>query len=85
MLINEILKLNSKVELSDSSLAALAMYEKFGSNIYEMLKNTEHGKKLIQNGFENDIEYCSRYDITNNIPYFQSNVLKLLIPGGSEY
>ena len=85
MLIDEIVKMNSKVELSDSSLAALAMYEKFGSNIYEMLKNTEHGKKLIQNGFESDIEYCSRCNTTNNIPYFKSNVLKLLIPGGSEY
>lgn len=85
MLINEIVKMNSKVELSDSSLAALAIYETFGSNIYEMLLNTEHGKKLIQNGFESDIEYCSRCDITSNIPYFKSNTLKLFIPAGSEH
>ncbi len=83
MLINKMVKMNSKTELSDSSLAALAMYEKFGANIYEMLKNTEHGKKLIANGFEGDIEYCSRCDITNNIPYFKLNVLKLLVPGAS--
>ena len=59
-------------------MAAQVLYEKFGDDIPKMLDNTEHGKRLIQNGFKKDIEYCSRYNITKNIPYFDGNALKLL-------
>ena len=78
MLISKIKKTNRSAKISDSSRAALALYEKFDDNIQKMLEDTEHGKRLIQNGFKNDIEFCSRYNITKNIPYFDDNALKLL-------
>ena len=78
MLVGRIKRLNRSVKISDSSIAAQVLYEKFGDDIPKMLDNTEHGKRLIQNGFKKDIEYCSRYNITKNIPYFDGNALKLL-------
>ncbi|MEJ2506069.1 MAG: 2-phosphosulfolactate phosphatase [Ignavibacteriaceae bacterium] len=78
MLVGRIKRLNRSVKISDSSIAAQVLYEKFEDDIPKMLDNTEHGKRLIQNGFKKDIEYCSRYNITKNIPYFDGNALKLL-------
>ncbi|UCH65496.1 MAG: 2-phosphosulfolactate phosphatase [Ignavibacterium sp.] len=78
MLIEEMRKKHFEVELSDSSLAALALYNEFGTNILEMLKHSEHGKKLLENGFEKDLEYCSNYSVTSSIPSFEGNTLKLL-------
>ena len=80
MLIEEMRKKDISIGLSDSSLAALAIYERFGLNILEMLKHSEHGKKLLQNGFERDLEYCSRYSVTSTIPYFDGKTLKVLDP-----
>jgi 2-phosphosulfolactate phosphatase len=80
MLIEEMRKMDINIELSDSSLAAIALYEKFGINILEMLKHSEHGKKLLQNGFEGDLEYCSKYSVTSTIPSFDGKTLKLLDP-----
>lgn len=77
MLIARTKRLSRSVKISDSAKAAMALYEKFGENILEMLENTEHGKRLIQNGFKKDIEYCSRYNITKNIPAFDGYTLKL--------
>lgn len=80
MLIEEMRKKETNVELSDSSLAALALYNEFGTNILEMLKHSEHGKKLLENGFEKDLEYCSNYSVTSSIPSFDGNTLKLINP-----
>jgi 2-phosphosulfolactate phosphatase len=77
-LIEEIKKKKKKTELSDSAAAAFAIYERFGNGIFEMLKNTEHGKKLLENGFENDLEFCSGLNIISGIPYFDGTALKLL-------
>jgi len=78
MLIEEMRKKNIDIELSDSSLTAHTLYERFGTNILEVLKHSEHGKKLLQNGFERDLEYCSRYDVTSTIPFYDGRTLKLL-------
>jgi len=80
MLIAELKKMNIDIEHSDSSLTAFALYESLGTNILEMLKNSEHGKKLLDNGFEEDLEYCSRYNVTVAIPSYDGRTLKLLDP-----
>jgi len=77
-LIEEIKKKKKNIEISDSSAAAFALYETFGSDILEMLKNTEQGKKLIENGFEEDLQFCSELNINSAIPYFDGIKLKSL-------
>jgi 2-phosphosulfolactate phosphatase len=77
-LIEEINKKKKNIKVSDSSAAAFALYERYGDNILEMLKNTEQGKKLIENGFEKDLEFCSALNIHSILPYFDGIKLKSL-------
>jgi 2-phosphosulfolactate phosphatase len=64
--------------LNDSSTACLSLYKTYGSDIFEMLKISDHGKLLIENGFEEDIKICSKVDNIKVIPFFKENVVKLM-------
>ena len=77
-LVSEIQKYKDEIELSDSSKASISLNKSFGKNIHKMLKETEHGQILIENGFEKDIEYCSKLDLLEAIPVFSNNALRLL-------
>jgi 2-phosphosulfolactate phosphatase len=65
------------VELSDSASASLILNKSF-SSVVNMLKECEHGKKLIDNGFEKDIEFCSKMNTVDIIPFYNSGILKLI-------
>lgn len=78
-LISEILKGKKDLELSDTAKASVALNKAFGKNILNMLSETEHGKLLIENGFEDDIKFCSKLNTINTIPCFSGNVIKLLV------
>ncbi len=77
-LISEVLKLNESLVLTDAAKASVAISKSFGKNILKMMKESEHGKILIENGFENDLKYCSKISTSEVIPYYSGNVLKLL-------
>ncbi len=76
-LVSIIQTLSKNIELSDSSKACLALNKSFGKSILAMLKGSEHGKLLIENGFEEDLKFCSETDSIKVIPYFKENVIKL--------
>ena len=76
-LISEISKLNEELYLSDSAKASVALNKSFGKNILKMLEESEHGNILLDNGFEEDLKYCSKLNSSSAIPYFTGNVLKL--------
>lgn len=65
------------IEMNDSVKAVKALYDKYGKDIAAMMKDSEHGKILMDNGFEKDIDYCSQIDIVSTIPYYTNGVLKL--------
>lgn len=77
-LISETVKLNPDTELSDSSKACLALNKTFGKSTLAMLKESEHGKLLLDNSFEEDLKFCSKLNSSNIVPYFFANVLKIL-------
>lgn len=66
------------LELNDSAKAGIVLFEKYGNDILSMLKTSDHGKILLENGFEADLEYCSKIDLFNIIPYYSNGVLKKL-------
>jgi 2-phosphosulfolactate phosphatase len=80
MLADEIVMQKTGVELTDSSVAAISLAKSLGKNIKKMLLECEHGKLLIENGFEEDIDYCSKMNITDVIPVFSSSSIKALTP-----
>ena len=36
--------------------------------LYSMLSNTEHGKRLIRIGYNDDVRYCSQLAVSNIVP-----------------
>lgn len=77
-LVAEIISLKPEVEINDSVAAALALNHKYGSDLPKMLRECDHGKLLIENGFEEDINYCSQLNVCNIIPFYANGVLKLM-------
>ena len=77
-LIQEIIKLQKEVTLSDSARGALALNSSFGKNKLNILTESEHGKILAKNGFLKDLEFCSAENSTNIVPYYINSALKAL-------
>jgi len=78
-LITEIIKLEEDLEQTDTAKACVILSKSFGRNLLKMLMETEHGKLLIENGFEDDIKFCSKVNKITSIPSFNGNVIKLLV------
>lgn len=77
-LVSEIISINGDVEINDSVSAALALNDKYGKDILKMLRESDHGKILLDNGFEDDIKYCSQLNVYDIIPVYSNGVLKLM-------
>lgn len=77
-LIRRVMKNNNELTLTDTARVTMSLDESFGKDPLEMLKETEHGKLLLQNGFEDDLKYAAGVDTSDVIPYFSTNVLKSL-------
>ncbi|MFA7228614.1 MAG: 2-phosphosulfolactate phosphatase [Melioribacteraceae bacterium] len=80
-LISEMDKESTDLEISDSGRAGLVLNKSFGKNINKLLKETEHGQLLTENGFGPDIKDCAQFGITDLIPYYISGAIKKLETG----
>ncbi len=78
MLIKAMTKMNSELEIADAGKASVILNDNYGDSTINILKDCEHGVKLISNGFEDDVEYCAQLDTTNIIPVYKSGVFKPL-------
>jgi 2-phosphosulfolactate phosphatase len=76
-LISEIVNMDIDVELDDASKTCLFLFEKHSSDLRKMLQETEHGKFLIQEGFENDLMYAAKKDLISAVPIFQNGAIKI--------
>ena len=76
-LISEIKKLNIQLDLNDASKTCLFLFEKHSSDLGNMLKETEHGKFLIKEGFSEDLIYSAKKDLISAVPVFSNGAIKL--------
>ncbi len=77
-LIAEIIELAPNVELLDSAKASVVISKSYGKTLLKLLKETEHGKLLLENGFLEDLKFCSKINNIDIIPYFVSGSIKKL-------
>lgn len=77
-LIAEVQKIKPDVELTDSAKASLILNKSFGKSIHNMLKQTEHGQVLLENGFTDDLRFCSKLNMSEIIPYYTNNAIRSL-------
>jgi 2-phosphosulfolactate phosphatase len=57
-----------EIHLNDASVAALELYRLHRDNLLDFIKTTDHGKLLIQLGFERDIEFAVELDKVSVVP-----------------
>ncbi len=62
--------------LSDSARAALSVYRQYGSDIYRTLLESDHGRNLLELGFEADIVAASQLDSVPLVPVLEQTVIK---------
>jgi len=77
-LINEIIKLNEDVKLDDASKTCFFLFQKHKKKIKKMLKGTEHGMKLLEAGFAEDIKYAANKNIIDVVPCYNAGSIKRL-------
>jgi 2-phosphosulfolactate phosphatase len=75
-LISEMQKVDKTIEITDSGRASSILFKSVGKSIAKMLKQTEHGKLLVENGFTADIKECAQFGTTDIIPYYISGSIK---------
>ena len=66
----------SNFELSDSSIASKDLYEMHKNSMNEFIKKCEHGNKLIELGFENDIDIALSCDTYPVVPVVSGSSIK---------
>lgn len=66
-----------KLELTDAAVAAKALYKSFGRSIPKLLKSSDHGRYLIELGFEEDLSVCAAVDSVPVLPVLSGTVIKL--------
>jgi 2-phosphosulfolactate phosphatase len=77
MLIKRLKAKNDDLEFSDAAVASVILADSFEHDILGMLKNSEHGKELLENGFEEDLELIAKIDSVPIVPYFESDSIKI--------
>ena len=77
MLIARIIRKGGKsFTLTDASYSAHILFQKFEPNIVESFYLSQHGRDLVDRGFEEDLPYCAQVDMTNLVPVFKDGVIK---------
>ncbi len=77
-LISEMEESNPDLGITDSAKASIVMSKQFGKNLKKMLRDCEHGLKLIENGFDKDIDSCSQLSDMPVVPVYKGGEIKLL-------
>jgi len=61
----------------DANLTAQLLYEKFGNNIFEILRKSQYGRYLESIGLEKDLRFCSQLDFFHIVPTFGDGLISL--------
>jgi 2-phosphosulfolactate phosphatase len=78
MLIDRIIKKGRRLfTLTDASQSAHILFQKFEATIVESFYLSQHGRDLVDRGFEEDLPYCAQVDTTNLVPVFEEGVIRI--------
>jgi 2-phosphosulfolactate phosphatase len=64
-------------ELSDGALVARTLHRTFGRGVLKMMKASDHGRRLEEIGFGEDLKLCAGIDTHPVLPLLEGNVIKL--------
>jgi 2-phosphosulfolactate phosphatase len=76
MLIDRIIKDGRRpFSLTDASRTSHILFQRFEANVVESFYLSQHGRNLVDQGFEEDLPYCAQVDTTNLVPVFKEGVI----------
>ncbi len=61
----------------DANLTARLLYEKFGNDIMEILRKSQHGRYLESIGLVEDLKFCSQLDFFHIVPIFKDGIISI--------
>ncbi len=62
--------------LSDAARSAHILFERFEEDLVRSFYLSQHGRDLVERGFEEDLSYCAQVDRTDIVPIFQDGVIR---------
>jgi len=69
-------RLSDKARLSDTALAARAMYHDFCcGDFVKRIMESSHAAYLLKSGFSADVAYCLKTDIFDNVPEYSEGII----------
>jgi 2-phosphosulfolactate phosphatase len=78
--VRNIIKRLKNMAVSDAAYACSLIDRKYGDNLTTLFEESNHGKALIQGGYERDIHACAKLDAFPVVPIFQERQITLLGP-----
>lgn len=75
-IVSEVYEGKIPVEAKDGAKVAMGLFEQFGKDIFNTVHATNHAKRLIGLGFEEDIAYCCEIDKFNFAPEFKEGIIR---------
>ncbi len=61
----------------DVNLTAQLLYVKFGNNILEIFRKSQHGRYLESIGLGEDLKFCSQLDFFHIVPIFRDGIISI--------
>lgn len=75
--------LGKQLDFNDASIAAKLVYKVHSRSILKLLRQSDHGKYLIDIGYREDLKVCAAVDTVPEIPFLIDNSLILKKLDGS--
>jgi 2-phosphosulfolactate phosphatase len=77
MIVQRLSEKGIEPELTDAARAAQSLYKSYGKSIPKLLKTSDHGRYLIEQGFAEDLHICAAVDSVPVLPVLSGTVIKL--------
>ena len=63
--------------LGDGARACQVLWERFGSDLVRLFRETDWGRRMLALGFEADLAVCARVDVTDVVPTMEEGRITL--------
>ena len=72
-LVDELRQLKEGISLNDGAILSMNSYLQTKNQLSEAILASDHGQRLVDLGFEEDVTYCSSLDLVDIIPVYKGD------------